>query len=294
MFEVTVWLCFTAGVASGILPLTLIDYLLVLGIGIVLPSAIGGRRWWWSAAAASATVSLLMPRGPAAAALALPVAAASAATLVAALRAGTPRLSVACIVGRLAPFYALVAATALALSRLGVQLFGFREPLVELTAIHYIYAGAAALVLAKAAHDRAGWSGRLAGRAAVALTAVAPPTVALGFVLAHPLPQVGGAVLMAAGVWLTATLELADALDCRVPGLARALLAVSGVAILVPMVLAVGWAAGQYWDVPVLSIPDMARTHGVVNALGFTLCGLAGRHLAGRVAPEPEVAAWSR
>ena len=27
---------------------------------------------------------------------------------------------------------------------------------------------------------------------------------------------------------------------------------------------------------PALSIPDMARTHGVVNAVGFTLLGLLG------------------
>jgi hypothetical protein len=49
------------------------------------------------------------------------------------------------------------------------------------------------------------------------------------------------------------------------------------------MALAVAWAAGQHGDVPVLSIPDMARTHGVTNALAFTLCGLLGRRLAAAV-----------
>jgi hypothetical protein len=47
------------------------------------------------------------------------------------------------------------------------------------------------------------------------------------------------------------------------------------------MILALAWAAGQHVDVPALSIPDMVRTHGVANALAFTLCGLGGHHLAG-------------
>ncbi len=55
------------------------------------------------------------------------------------------------------------------------------------------------------------------------------------------------------------------------------LLAISGLAIWVPMVLAVAWAAGQHWDVPVLSIDDMVQAHGVPNALAFVLCGLLAR-----------------
>ena len=48
------------------------------------------------------------------------------------------------------------------------------------------------------------------------------------------------------------------------------------------MALAVAWAAGQHWAIPVLSIPDMARTHGLANALGFILCGLIAGHLERR------------
>jgi len=42
------------------------------------------------------------------------------------------------------------------------------------------------------------------------------------------------------------------------------------------MVLAVSWAAGQHLDVPAFDIPTMARSHGTVNAFGFSLAG-AGR-----------------
>ncbi len=49
------------------------------------------------------------------------------------------------------------------------------------------------------------------------------------------------------------------------------------------MVLAVAWAAGQHWHVPALSIPDMARTHGIANALAFVLCGLLAARSASAV-----------
>ena len=87
---------------------------------------------------------------------------------------------------------------------------------------------------------------------------------------------------MAVGVCLTAALELTRVVRHQAAGWARALLGISALAIWVPMALAVAWAAGQHWAIPVLSIPDMARTHGLANALGFILCGLIAGHLERR------------
>jgi hypothetical protein len=78
-------------------------------------------------------------------------------------------------------------------------------------------------------------------------------------------------------VWTTATLQLRRAVVGRRDRGPAVLLAVSGLAVWLPMVLAVAWACGQHWRVPALSVPDMARTHGLANALAFTLCGLVGR-----------------
>ncbi len=126
-------------------------------------------------------------------------------------------------------------------------------------------------------------------------TASAPPIVAVGFVLAHPLPQVGGAVLMSAGVLLIAALQLRDAAGGRgvADGRRRVLLALSGLAPWVPMVLAVAWASSLYWDVPALSVPDMARTHGVMNVV-FVVAGLLARrgahtHRERTPAPAPHL-----
>ena len=105
--------------------------------------------------------------------------------------------------------------------------------------------------------------------------------MALGVVLGHPLPQVGGAVLMSIGVLLTATLQLADAAGGAER---RRWLLVSGLAPWVPMVLAVSWAASNHWPVPALSIPDMARTPGVLNVV-FVVAGLWARRATSAAVP---------
>jgi hypothetical protein len=186
--------------------------------------------------------------------------------------------------------YAVAAAVCFVVSRAGSELFGIGEPIVELTAVHYTYAGCAALTLAVLALERSddgGGRGRRLAMVAVVLTGLAPPVVAVGFVAGAALPQVGGAVLMTLGVWATASRHLADAATPAAGGSswARVLLGLSGLSVWAPMVLAVAWAAGQHWDVPVLSIPDMARTHGVANALGFSVAGLVARRLPSRDSP---------
>jgi uncharacterized protein (UPF0548 family) len=256
------WLAVSTGAAAGLVPLSLVDLAVLLGIGLVLPLALGGPARRWLLAGTCALVALCLPDGPAAALLVLPFAAAAA------LPTGAPLL---------AQVYAVVAAVALVQSRMGVEVLGIREPIVELTAVHYTYAGAAALVLAMEARAAAPAAWRATGGAAVVLTAAAPPVVAAGFLADAALPQVGGAVLMTLGVWATASLHLREAVAGDVTAARRALLAVSGLAVWAPMVLAVAWAAGRHWDVPALSIPAMARTHGLANALGFVVCGLVAR-----------------
>ncbi|HET7486891.1 MAG TPA: YndJ family transporter [Acidimicrobiales bacterium] len=256
---------------------TVIDGIALLGFAAVIPLVLGRLPWWWAAACAALAGSFALPRGPAVVA-ALPLAAAAAVALRDRLRAAGPPFwwDLPQLAEVAAACYAAVAAGAVVASRWGLSLFGVHEPIVELTAVHYAFAGAGASFLA--ARAARGRPGSRAAVAAVLLTAGAPPLVALGFVTGSALPQVGGAVLMTLGVWCTASLELAEATRPARP-LVRAGLLVSGLAVWAPMVLAVAWAAGQHWAIPVLSIHDMARTHGLANALAFVLCGLVARRL---------------
>lgn len=266
---------------------TLIDGAVLLGVVVVLPLALGGGWWRWWAAGAGVAVALPQDRGLVAALGVLPWLALTIVQVGVAVRRAGPLLfwTRDATIQLVAAAYALVAAGALVVSRTGVRLLDIREPLVELTAVHYLFAGTGALALAGAARGP-----RWLARAAVGLTAAAPPIVALGFVTEQAVPQVGGAGLMALGVWCTAGLQLHEVVAA--PGRPtgrRVLLAVSGLAVWAPMVLAVAWAAGQHGDVPHLSVADMVPLHGLPNALGFTVGGLVARRgTPGRVGTDSD------
>lgn len=243
----------------------LIDGAVLAGTGVVAPLALGPWRRW-VLATTTVAVALALGAGPVAGAAAAPALVVAGVALVAVGRHAGPLFfwGQADVVRVLAAAWATVAAAALITSRLGLEPFGIHEPIVQLTAVHFLFAGTGAITLAGATGSR--W--------AIVVTAAAPPFVALGFVSGWAVPQVGGAVLMAFGVFTIAALQLRAALTSRMAGTRRLLLAVSGLAVWAPMVLAVAWAAGQHWDVPALSIPAMVRWHGLPNAVGFVVAGL--------------------
>lgn len=234
---------------------------LVLGVAFVLPRALQplGRRTPFLVAALGVAGSLLSSAGPLAASLLAPWV---LLTLAVALceRAHFWRLAAA--------GFSLTAALALVASRLEVTLFDIPEPIVKLTALHFTYAGAGTLTLARRLHllRPSRWTS-----VTQALVLVAPPLVAAGFVFRSAAGQVGGAALMTLGVWLVAALQVRDVRE----GPRRVAWLVSSLSPLVAMVLAVAWAANQYWaQVPALTVPDMVPTHGALNAFGFVACGL--------------------
>ena len=243
----------------------------VLGLGAVAPLAAGGWRWWLPAAACGGVACGLGP-GLLAGALAVP---ALLAALVAVREA--PPLDGARL---LAALWAVVATGALCCSCLGWSVLGQQEPIVRLTAVHFLFAGVGALTLAAASGSTL----------ALRCTAAAPPVVAFGFVTGWAAPQVGGALVLCLGVFATAAAQLRQA---AAPGPVprRLLLLVSGLAVWAPMVLAVAWAAGQHWDVAALSIPAMVRWHGAPNAVLFVLCGLLAQRFPGTDPRDARVSA---
>lgn len=254
----------------------LVEWIVVLGVGVVMPLVFGHVRRW-AAVTAAVVSSLIVPTGPIAAVLATAWLAAAAISLVGALRTARASTVDAVLVARvMAPAFACVAAVAFACSRGNVSLLGIGEPIVQLTAVHFTYAGVGAVALAGIVAR----THRIAGAVAVVLTVSAPPIVASGFLVEHPVPQVGGAVLMATGVLATASLQLADAGSAT--GAARPLLVLSSVTPWIPMALAVAWATSLYAEVPALSIPDMVRIHGTMNAV-FVVAGLVARVIEGHL-----------
>ncbi len=281
-----VWLLAVLGMATDAVDLSLIDVLLLLGPLVVVPIGLGvaGRtdgeraRRLRLGAAVLIVPALLADRGGPAGVLALPwLGVALSLAADAALRwLAAPKISPAALARLASPVYLTVGASFLVASRLGLRPVGIGEPIVELTAVHFHFAGfVAALLAARTYEATVGRSPRWA-TAGTLLTIVSPPIVAVGFTTRLAPFQVGGALLLSIGVWTVAGLTLAVVRPLTPGVTARALLTVSALAVVAPMVLAVFWAAAQYADLPALDVPAMARVHGVLNAVGFSLAGLLG------------------
>lgn len=271
--------------------LTLVDALLLLAVLVLVPAGLplhgAPRRAVVAVRAAGglAAVGVLLPRGAVGAVLCVPW------LLVAAALAGAAALrwwrdgrrAAAGLVGPVAGGFLVVGAAWLLADRLGLEPVGTADPFVLLTAVHFHHAGAVATTVVGAA------LGRDPGRApavATALVVGAPPVVAAGFLL-HGALQVVGAVLLTAGLWTWAAWVLRR--GAAAAGDGGPWLRVAALAVVVPMAMAVWWAVGWNTGLPAPSIPTMASTHGVLNALGLGLCGIVGWRRAsgpGPVAPR--------
>jgi YndJ-like protein len=278
--------------------LTLVDLLLLLAVLVVVPIGLrllplsGYRsrqvlcvaRIVQPAGAAAALASFLIAPGYLAGVLALgwliTCGVASLAGLVELLERRSIRPSA--LVPAAAVAYLSVGAGWLVVSRAGVRPLGFSRDIVELTGVHFHYAGFAATLIAAltlvALRDR-GRPGQGASVASLLIVAGVPLTAA-GIATGSGLLTVVGPVLLASGV-LTIAALMAVAVAPRVESIAaRWLLWASAAGVVVPMLLGVEYAISRVFPLPALDLRAMALIHGDLNAVAFSLAGLAGWTLA--------------
>ena len=174
--------------------------------------------------------------------------------------------------------YLLVAGIWLVASRAGISLFGFHEPIVLLTAVHFHFAGFASAVLAGLVHQAfAGRSGQRMLRWALTIVVLGPGVLGLAF-FAGPKAKLVGALVFALGLLGLASAMIRVGIAAK-NGLARWLLFASGGSVGVGMILVAVWAAGEYPLQAFVNIRQMAEFHGVLNGVGFVGCGLVGWRL---------------
>lgn len=229
-------------------------------------------------AAAFAVVSFLLPAGLTAALLALPwlglTGIVALLGLVRLLSRGLQPREELCVDAGL--IYLALGGGWLLLSRYGATPMGFGDLVVQLTAVHFHYAGFLSPLLAG-----------LAGRSIAKPRTVAHPLFAIlsGGILVGP-------ALVAAGITLSPMLEIVAVfllaaslaalslfvLVAVVPALssraAQALLVVSAASLATAMGLAAAYGVGEFTSVSVVGISRMVQVHGWLNAMGFGLCGL--------------------
>jgi hypothetical protein len=259
-----------------------------LGLRLVAPPDVQTRRSWaWRAAvrlqlpaALTLAASFARPAGVVAACLALPwltVTGLVALDGLARFRRGVRDVSDACLgAGHV---YLAVGGTWAVIARAGLRPLGFPDVIVAMTAVHFHYAGFALAVLTGlVARATGGAVARLACLGVIA----GVPLVAAGITEAQlatglfppRLLELSASVLMAASGVLVGMLQLRLAARPGQPASARLLLALSGLAVLGPMGLVVAYALGNFRSIVWVSIAEMFRYHGAVNALGFAVPGL--------------------
>ena len=156
----------------------------------------------------------------------------------------------------------------LTLSRAGLNPLGFSDAIVQLTAVHFHYAGfALPIVAGVAAHH-----GHHTALVPAAVT-VGVPLTAVGITAGGSLEWVAATFMALAGL---ATASLLFRLACTQRAAVRLLLGTAAVALAGGMALAFGWAWSIHFGWRFLGLESMAATHGSLNALGFGLLGLTG------------------
>ncbi len=171
--------------------------------------------------------------------------------------------------------YLLVAGAWLVASQAGVQLLAFREPIVLLTAVHFHFAGFASAVLAGLVDEAfVGHKGHRLLRTALLAVVLGPAILGLAFLLG-PKVKLFAALLISVGQFSLAAGMVRVGIGAKnVSG--RWLLVTAGASVAAGMILAAVWAVGEYPLQAFVNIRQMAQFHGVLNAVGFVLCGLLG------------------
>ena len=266
----------------------MIEFLLALALGVAVPFglhhglvAIGARTTNRSAAwlaLAAAVGALALPRGPWAAAVALPwlvvtVAAGAAALTTVARRARFGGAAPIAHVGVLIALgFLAVGAAALVLDRGALRPFGFAPTIVLLTAVHFHVAG---FVLTLAGSLVAGARPGAGSRLALGALVLGTPLTALGFFAIPAASWIGALLVAAAGIAIGRGEILASRAGVRGGRRAR-LVAVGGASLFVSMPLAAGYATGAALGLPFLDIPAMAAVHGTLNVIGFAIPSMIG------------------
>src|ERR1017187_6134682 len=160
-------------------------------------------------------------------------------------------------------------------TRWGMRPMGIQEPIGLLTAVHFHFAGFATAMIAAATicfSEKRGehpWLKRL-----VLMVVGLPIVVAAGFVISPVVKMVAALLFSASVAGLAIAVRACGTKAANTT--ARILLQVAAGAVFAGMVLSGAYAVADYLGSGALTIPQMARTHGVLNAVGFCLSGLLG------------------
>jgi len=169
----------------------------------------------------------------------------------------------------------LVGGSWLVASRFGMHPFGIQEPIGLLTAVHFHFAGfATAMIAAAMLRFSQGRAFGLRLRWIAPFVIGMPYLVAVGFVTSAFVKMAAAVAFSASVAGLAIVLRSFARRAER--SAARILLQVSAATGFAGMVLSTAYAIAHFFASEGWTIPQMARSHGILNALGFCMTGLLG------------------
>ena len=173
--------------------------------------------------------------------------------------------------------YLPVGAVWLVITRLGATPMELGEPIVLLTAVHFHFSGFALACVT----GTTGQSLRAGSVARQVFQVIAVGIIGGTFLIAIGFLSSPGWKYAAIGLFYCNLLTLGGYILAGLSRVSRTLprilLGVSSVSLAIGMTLALIYAAGEYSGELLIDIPGMARWHGPINGIGFTLCALLGR-----------------
>ena len=156
--------------------------------------------------------------------------------------------------------------------------FGYSPTITELTAVHFHYAGFAAVMMSALvlnALTMASARMRRVAAGAGLLVLFGTPLTATGVATGTAELTVIGPVVLATGI-LTMSALTAFVVAPRMRSRGRWPLTLSAAGVVIPMFLGVDYAAARVLPIPALDLQTMALIHGDLNALVFALLGFVG------------------
>jgi hypothetical protein len=261
-----------------------IEKLFLLGPLVVVPLGLQlvgmDSRWLTLIAAAGVAISFLTPTGMIAGLLVVPwlmmciwIAVGGLWKFRTRIAPSTQHLAENCQL--VATIGLVVGGIGLLQSRWGMEPMGFREPLVLLVAVHFHFAAFVTPLMAAEVVARMRDENRKM-KWILALCAMGgSPLLAAGYVLHVRGLRLSGATLLVVALMMMAAWGMWNLRRIE-PLTARVLLGASAMSAVVAMGYAGVYALADFFGAVWVAIPQMARTHGVLQAAGFSVCGLLG------------------
>lgn len=160
------------------------------------------------------------------------------------------------------------------LSRYGIEPMDFSPEIVLLTAVHFHFAGFGLPILLACWATQAKPSEKFLRPLGWTILA-GIPALAFG-ITASPLVEVVSAWVLAIAVNVFGIKLMLHAMTAQMGVAARCLIFFAGAAGSAALVLSGVYAVGAFIEKDLITIPWMARTHGVLNAFGLVGGGLLG------------------